>query len=203
MKMLVVAMALLTGLLGAAVAEEENLTEMTLRQLGKAADCTDKDSPWRPWCIGTEWSKGKLEAPKGTLVGISVELPTGKTDHQPHKDALTNKVGLVAFAVSGDKVKLIDIKPTAKGEDVMMAKAVANLSAVFKTKAKTAAIEKELTAYIKSLKGTYPTTKGTSGLTWKGANVGQLRKVGKFWVAIELSPKGDAMWVSILTDAYQ
>ena len=197
MKKLVLVLALLAPTV--AIADD---TDTNLAALAKAAKCTDATSPWRPWCIATEWSKGKPEMPKGTLLGLTIELGDKLTDATA-KSALSNKVSLSALSVTGDKVKLTSITPSDPGEEKMIAEAAFNLSAVFKGKSKTAAVNKDLAGFIKGKKGEYASTKGATGVTWKGANTSELRRVGNFWVLIEHPLKGGGIWATILTDAWQ
>lgn len=198
MKKLMLATAMAATLFGNAIAKDDPTTT-TLAQLAKAANCTATASPWRPWCIATEWSTGKAELPKGTLVGLTVEL----ADKADFKTALSDKVTMVALAITGDKAKLVDIKPTEKGEDVMIAKAVMAVAVVFKGKAPKATLPKDLAGYIKGRKGEYKMTKGATEISWAGASAAQLRKVGAYWVVIEKPAKGNGIFATILTDAWE
>jgi len=193
--LIVMVVSMLGG--GRAIAKDD--PSAPLGELSKAASCADKASPWRPWCIATEWKRGKAVLPKRTLVGITVEL----VDGADVKDALSNKVTLVALAIEGTRAKLVDIKPTEKGEDVLVAKAVAAVAMVFKGKAKTAVLPPDLAGYIKSRKASYKMTKGKMEVSWTGVNRSMLRKVGSFWVVLEWPTKGNGVWVTVLTDAWK
>jgi hypothetical protein len=179
---------------------KDDPTASALARLRTAAKCEDKASPWRPWCIAADWSKGTAELPKGTLVGLTIQLEDGADA----KQALSDRVSFVALAVGKDgKVKLTDIKPTAKGEDVMIAEVVMSAAAVFKGKAKTAQVPKDLAGYIKGLQGTYKAEKNAIEWTWQGQSAAKLRKVGAFWVVIETPAKGNGIFATILTDAWE
>src|SRR4051812_44203173 len=79
---------------------DDALTTKQLAALHDAAKCADKTSPFRPWCIAADFDKATAaDLPKGkTLVGIAVELETGKDA----KDALTNKVTPAALTIGND-----------------------------------------------------------------------------------------------------
>jgi hypothetical protein len=198
MKKLIAIVVVATISLGTAIAKDDPATP-ALALLGKAANCTDKASPWRPWCIALDWGTGKVEQPKGTLIGLTVELE----DNTDFKAALSSKVTMVALAITGDKAKLVDIKPTEKGEDVTIGKAVAAVAMVFKGKDKTAILPKDLAGYIATRTGDYKMTKGVTELSWQGKSTARLRKVGAFWVMIERPAAGNGIWVTILTDAWK
>ena len=178
---------------------------LVTRQLGElrsAAKCQDRASPWRPWCIATQWATGAAGVlPAGkVLVGMTVALEQGK----PASDALSGQVTFVALAVGKDgKVKLTDVKPTNADEDKAVAEAILATSAVFKGRAATAKLPKELAGYVRTLQGSYAATKKDNAWTWTGASASQLRKVGKFWVVIEVPAAHNGVWATILTDAWE
>jgi hypothetical protein len=198
------ALLILTLFSAAALAERAVEPEPTqLEELAKAAQCTDKASPWRPWCIATEFPGGKAAAlPSKNLVGITVELEKGKDAAV----AIRDKVTFVALAVTKSgketKVKLTDVKPENDDEKLAVASAVAAVSIVFKGKATTAKLPKALADYAKGRPGEYVATQAKTGWTWEGANPSELRKVGKFWVLIETAKKGNGIWATVLTDAW-
>jgi hypothetical protein len=182
-----------------AIAKDDPTTS-ALALLKQAARCDDKTSPWRPWCIATEWSNGSNQMPAKTLVGITIELEDGKDV----KQALRDRVSFSALAVGADgKVKLTFITPTAKGEDVMLADALMQVSAVFKGKAKTARLPNSLAGHLGGMKGTYKPEKTKIGWTWQGASAAEIRKVGNFWVVIERPAKGNGIFATVLTDAWE
>src|SRR3954447_4668762 len=137
-------------------------TKAALARLRTAARCEDKASLWRPWCIATDWDKGTPALPRTNLIGLSIEL----AEDNDLRQALSDKVGFVAFAVTDGKATLNTIRPTDKDEEKAVFEAVANLALVFKGKAKTADVSKDLAGYIKGLKGEYPTTKAKGSITW-------------------------------------
>ena len=188
--------------LSVARAEKPDPIAQSLGQLATGAKCSDKASPYRPWCIATEALKtGTAPAlPKKALVGMTVELEDGKDV----ADALTNKVTFVALAIDADgKVKLTDVKPESAAEQKSVGEAVFAAAAVFKGKAKTAKLPAELSGYVKTLKGAYATKKVGNAWTWKGKAESQLRKVGAFWVILERPDAGNGLWATILTDAWE
>jgi hypothetical protein len=179
-----------------------DVTTSRLAALKTAARCDDKASPWRPWCVAADFETGTAaELPKGkVLVGMTVELEEGKDAAA----ALSGKVSLTALAIDADgKVKVTMVKPENKQEEQAVAEAVFNTASVFKGKAATAKLPKELADYFKTLKGAYAATKSGSQWTWTGASAGKLRKVGSFWVAIEVPKANNGIFATILTDAWQ
>jgi len=191
------------GLAANVAADRVDPRTSTLWQLQSAAKCDDKTSPWRPWCYAGEvLSKGTFEElPKPrVLVGLTVELAYGKDVAA----ALRDKVTLAALAIDADgKVKLTSITPSSPDEKKQMAEAVANLTMVFKGKAKAAKLPGDLVTYLKTLKPAYTPTKSSNGWTWKGASDAMLRKVGPVWVVIEEPKKRDGLFATILTDAWE
>jgi len=177
-----------------------DVTSDELSALGTAAKCSDKASVFRPWCIATGFDKGTADLPKGkVLVGLTVALEKGKEEA-----ALTDKVTFVALAVDADgKVKLTDVKPTSADEQKTVGEAVANLALLFKDKAKTAKLPKDLADYVKTLKGSYATTKTDKEVTWTGAAPSRMRKVGAYWVIVETPKDGKGIFATILTDAWE
>src|SRR5690242_17050238 len=124
-------LGVLACMLLAAQVRADPLVTRQLGELRTAASCQDKASPWRPWCIATEWATGSAGAlPAGkVLVGMTIELEQGKSV----RDALSNKVTFVALAIGKDgKVKLTDVKPTNADEEKSVAEAIFAASAVFK-----------------------------------------------------------------------
>jgi hypothetical protein len=168
-----------------------------LAALKVAAKCSDKASVWRPWCIAADFETGTAAAlPRGkVLVGMTIRLLKGK-----EVDALTNGVTFTALAVAADgKVKLAQVVPSNKDEEKMTAEALFNAAAVFKGKAKKAKLHKDLVSFLKSMKGEYATTKAGKEWTWPGPAGSKLRKVGAFWVAIEVPEQKDGVMATILT----
>jgi len=155
---------------------------VALTSLALVAKCTEKATPWRPWCFVVDFPQGSAkELPKKSLVGMTVELETGKDV----KDALSNKVTFVALAIDSDgKVKLTDVKPTSDAERKTVGEAVAAVTLVFKGKAKTAKLPKELSSFVKTLEGKYETKATRGSIIWTGANPSELHKVGDFYAVI-------------------
>jgi hypothetical protein len=183
-------------------AADTDLVTKQLAALGDAASCKDAASPFRPWCIAADFANGKLaDLPKGkTLVGITVELEVGKDA----KAALTDKV-IPAALVIDDKgmVKITDITPSNDGEKTMLGEAVFNLSTVFKHKARTAKLPKDLASYVKTMKAKYKPSKSPTEWTWTGESAARLRRVGDFWVSVETPTEKNGIWVSVFTDKWE
>ncbi|MDQ3369521.1 MAG: hypothetical protein M3680_29180 [Myxococcota bacterium] len=175
---------------------------VALGELRTAAKCEDKASVWRPWCTAAAYETGTAGAlPRGkVLVGMTIELEQGKSA----ADALTTKVTFVALAISKDgKVKLTDVKPTSDAERRSVAEAVAATTLVFKGTAKAAKLPADLAAHFATLRGTYPAKRSGKAWAWTGASASQLRKVGAFWVAIEIPKANNGVFATVLTDAWE
>lgn len=189
-------------------------TAMLLGELSTAARCTEKASPFRPWCVAADgWATGtaaKLPVGK-VLVGITIRRTVGAAG--PWDLAADPSIGLAALVVRRDgpalELRITDIKPTQDDEQPQIAEALFNVSAVLKGKGSTAKLSKHLGAYLKSLgkKSGHFATKGATGWTWsagKDMPTGELRKVGKFWVAIETPTTGaDGRFITILTEKWK
>lgn len=197
------AVLLVPTLAGADRAEPQiDLTTDRLDALRVAAKCDDKASPFRPWCIAAAFSTGTAAAlPKGkVLVGMTIELEVGKDA----STALTQSVSFTALAVGKDgKVKLTMVKPENDDENKAVAESVFNAAAVFKGKAKSAKLPKALADYFKTLKGQYATKKAGSDWLWAGASAARMRKVGAFWVVIEVPKANNGIFATILTEAWE
>jgi hypothetical protein len=179
---------------------QAELIRDALADLRTAAGCKDKKSPWRPLCIATDWSNGSAsELPKGhILVGLTIQLLRSKPD-----DPMGN-LTFVALAIGNDgKVKLTDVKPTNPDEEKAVAEAVFNVSSFFKGKSTTAKLPSDMAAYVKTLTGTYTARKQDNAWAWRGASDSQMRKVGKFWVVLEVPDARNGVFATILTDAWQ
>ena len=187
-----------------AVAKEakNDIATDQLSALRTAAKCDDKASLWRPWCIAADFGTGTAAAlPKGkVLVGLTIDLRIG----QDAVTALRTNVSFTTLAVGKDgKVKLTAVKPQTDDEAKELAEAVANASAVFKGMSKSAKMPKTLGDYFKTLKGSYSVKKAGKQWTWAGASASRMRKVGAFWVVIEVPEANDGIFATILTDAWE
>ena len=205
MRIPVLASVALAAVLSASPVQAKKMMDplfVALGNLATAAQCDNKASPWRPWCIAaTGWTDGTAaDLPAGkVLVGMTIEVENGKD----LKQALSDAVSLTAFAIGKDgTVKVTTVKPTSDAESKSVGEAVFNLAAVFKDKAKVAKLPKDLASYVAGLKGAYPATKGATEWSWKGASAGRARKVGPWWVVIESPDAQNGFFVTILTDAW-
>jgi hypothetical protein len=188
-------------------------TMLILGDLAVAAKCDDPKSLQRPWCIAaTGWAGGtaaKLPVGK-VLLGFTVERKASATGAWDLNG--DPSIHLVALAVRRDgaalELRLTAITPSNDEEKTMMAEAIIGLAGVFK-KGGAAKVPKDLATYARSLgkKSGFFATKGTKGWTWSGGNdmpTGELRKVGKYWVAIETPTTGeDGRFITILTDKWK
>ena len=191
----------------ATAAHADDATDRVARLLGKlhaGANCDDKASPLRPWCIAADgWAKGKSAAlPKASvLVGITVTLTEGDVVETELREKVT--LSALAFKTDGAHtyVKLASITPSNDDENLQVMKAVGGVSMVLKGKAKKAALPKDLADYVASLPAaaSHELTKTSTGWSWTGDQVAaELRQVGDAWVVIE--PSGNGMYVTVLTD---
>ena len=183
-------------------AADTDIVAKQLAALGEAASCKDAASPFRPWCIVADFATGKAaDLPKGKkLVGITIELAVGADT----KQALTDKVSPSVLVIDdAGMAKLSRIKGSNDSEKTMLGEAVASLSALFKHKSTTAKLPADLTSYVKTLKAKYPTKKTANEWTWAGESAGRLRKVGDFWVAIEIPSTNEGIFASVFTEAWQ
>jgi hypothetical protein len=189
------------ALAGPASADTDVVTKQ-LTALSDAARCKDAASPFRPWCIVADFATGKAaDLPKGKkLVGITIELAADADV----KQALTDKVSPSVLVIDdAGMAKLSRIKGSNASENTMLGEAVASLATVFKHKAATAKLPADLTSYVKTLKAKYPTKKTAAEWTWTGESTARLRKVGDFWVAIEIPSDNKGIFASVFTDAWQ
>ena len=173
-----------------------------LNALRVAAKCGDAASVWRHWCIATDFETGTAaELPKGkVLIGMTIQLQEGADAAK----ALFDRVGLVALAVDLEgKVRLTDVKPTSAAEERSTVEAMSNAAAVFKGAAKSAKLPNDLGDYLKTLKGVYEPSKSGARWTWIGQTAARMCKVGEFWVVIEVPRAKDAIFATILTDAWE
>ncbi len=189
-------------------------TAVLLGDLSTAARCNEKASPFRPWCIAADgWASGTVVKPPvgKVLVGITIRRTTAAT--APWDLAADPTIGLAALVVRRDgpavELRLADINPTKDDEKPQIADALANVSTVLKGKGSTVKVPPPLAAYLKSLskKSGHVATKGATGWTWsagKDMPLGELRKVGKFWVVIETPTAGaEGRFITVLTEKWK
>jgi hypothetical protein len=177
-----------------------------LAALATAAKCEDPASPERVWCIAADgWAaaaSATLPAGAATLAGLTVELVDGKSVDQ----ALSDAVSVSALALKQDgatqRAKLTNVVPSNEDEKMMMFEAVASLAILYKGKADVAELPKDLAEYFASLAdgAEYEVTAAGIGWTWSGTSTAELRKVGDYWVVIEVPEAKNGRWVSIFTD---
>jgi hypothetical protein len=178
-----------------------------LKKLHDAA-CSSPASPHRLWCL----ADGYATAPAGELPGgekAVVGLSIGLSEDFPAEQSLSNNVSLSALGISGGgsrKAWISSIKPNTPGEQKDVGEAVFNVAAVLKDKAAPASLAPTLFNYVRSLPGKakYPLARGKKGWVIQGPAAADVRRVGAYWVAVELPAarpiKG--VYLSIFTDKY-
>jgi hypothetical protein len=179
-----------------------DILEDRLTALRKAADCEDKASLWRVWCIAGDFQRGTADGglPSKVLVGYTVRLEDGAN----LKVALRDQVTLAAFVAGPEgKVLLVDIKPSSKSEETEVFEAISQTTIVFKDRAKVAPLPKGLRDYLRTLQGRYHARNVGQEWEWAGMSNGKLRKVGNYWVVIETPKAQNGIFATILTDAWQ
>jgi len=206
--LVVVAVVLASGLVSGRVAradKDADLTRRVLASLHSGAECQNKSSPWRVWCIAADgWAKARpAPLPKGkALVGLTIELIDGGDTVGALRDAVS--LSALAFKVDGKATfaKITQIKPTSRDEEKSVLAAVGGVTMVLKGKARGAKLPADLLAYVGGLgaDATYAVARAPKGWTWKGASVAELRKVGTAWVAIEIPDKHNGLFVTVFTD---
>ncbi len=177
-----------------------------LADLYITADCGKPDSPNRVWCIAANGWAGATAAPlpagSVALPGLVVTLLSGV----PYAEALSKNVFLAGLALhtEGDatKAKVTTIIPSSDDENMMIAEAVMGLATVFKQKADSAPLPKDLLDYLATLAGQaeYPVTAQGPGWVWAGASTTEARKIGDYWVTIEIPEEKNGIWLGIYTD---
>jgi hypothetical protein len=195
----------------AATDEVPGDSEIAVRLLKKlsAAACASPASPHRVWCIADGYASapaGELPGGTSSLVGLSI----GLSDDFPAEQSLTNNVTFSAVGLnrtgSGAMGWISTVRPNSPGEQKDTAEAIAGVSAIFKEKAPSVSLAPTLFNYVRSLggKAKYPVAKGKKGWVIQSPAVSELRRVGAYWVAVELPAarpiKG--VYVSIFTDKY-
>ncbi|HEY4240370.1 MAG TPA: hypothetical protein VGM88_11165 [Kofleriaceae bacterium] len=195
------ALVLATPLVLAAPADDMPLVKTELAQLATQAKCSDAASPWRVWCVATQWDAGvAAPLPKGKkLVGIAVAIETGK-----ETEALKDHVTLAALSVGDDGlVKLTDITPDNPDEAKQILEGVMNVSLVMKGKAAKAKLPPPLADYIRTRTPSYTPERKGNAWVWQGASSARMRKIGAYWVVLEVPDAKNGIWATILTDAWE
>ena len=201
------------GTASSAVATDEvpGDAEIATRLLKKLHDaaCTSETSPHRAWCVADGYATapaGELPGGETALVGLSI----GLSNDFPAAQSLTNNVTLSALGLkragSSTMGWISTIRPNAPGEERDTGEAVAGVAALLKGKAASVSLAGPLFGYVRSLPGKtkYPVVRGKKGWVVQSSAVAEVRRVGAYWVAVELPAarpiKG--IYLSIFTDKY-
>jgi hypothetical protein len=186
-------------------------TEISKRLLAKlhaAALCPSTTSPQRVWCIVDGYATGTAAPlpPRTSLVGLTV----GMSEDFPGEQSLARNVELaaVAFRGAGTGMQgwLTSIHPKTPQEQSDVGEAVLSAGAFFKDKAPSIQLAPTMHAYVKGLPdgAKYNVAKGKQGWIIDSRAVSDVRKVGNYWVAVEVPPARPlrGIYVSIFTDKY-
>jgi hypothetical protein len=188
------------------VAWDPELVAGLLEDLKKEVGCPSATSKHRLWCIAADgWeggAAGELPA-SGLYVGLTLSLADG----EPVGDWLETGVTFSALGVRADggvhKARVAALVPSNQEEAELITPAAESVTAVLRAEAKEVTLPKDLVTYLADLPAAadYEMTRGEKGWTWTGAAATELRRVGDFWVAIEVPPDGPpGILVSIFTD---
>jgi hypothetical protein len=140
------------------------------------------------------------------MVGLTI----GLSEDFPAEQSLARNVELSALAFqtvgTGMQGWLTSIKPKTPQEQTDVGAAVMSAAAFFKDKAPSIALAPTMHAYVKGLPdgAKYPVSKGKQGWIIESRAVSDVRKVGNYWVAVEVPPARPlrGIYVSIFTDKY-
>ncbi len=186
-----------------------DVAKRLLTKLHAGAGCPSTTAPQRVWCIVDGFATGmaaRLPA-KGAMVGLTI----GLSEEFPAEQSLARNVELsaVAFSSAGTTTLqgwLTSIQPKTPQEQTDVGAAVMSAGAFFKEKAPSILLAPTMLAYVKGLPegAKYPVAKGKQGWIIQSRAVAEVRKVGNYWVAVEVPPARPlrGIYVSIFTDQY-
>ncbi len=186
-------------------------TEAILSDLHVAAQCDDRRSPRRHWCVAADgWATGTpAPLPIGkVLVGLTFTREVATIAPIDFAGEDTYRFATLTLRRVGDNVeaKLAGVDPGDDDDKRMLKAAAAKLTAVFQGKTKVARLPRALSEFTKSGadRPGHVITKGASGWTWTAGSATELRKVGKYWVVIETSVSGrDTRFITVLTEQWK
>ncbi len=173
-------------------------------KLLQGADCSNRKSAHKDWCMVADWAKGKAAAVKlGLMVGLSVAIESD-TDVGT---ALTDDVTVVALRIDKDGPQLSASLRDVEGATGVTTRHVdaleADIRARLVSKIHKIKLGKEVKAFTDTLagKGTRALMKGKDAWTWTtGHSTAELRFVGKYWVIVETPDDGSrGRVISLLT----
>lgn len=176
-------------------------TDDAIAKLRAGADCTNKKSAHKDWCMA-DWAKGKAAALKpGLMIGLSVAIEAD-TDVDT---ALSDDVTLVFLQIDKDGPQLSATLKDVEGSPGVTTRhvdtATADVRKRLVSKIHSVKLGKELRAVANGLKGrsTRALTKGATAWTWDtGRSKAEMRQVGKYWVIVE-TPEGDDVAGRVIT----
>ena len=206
--------ALIVGIAAAPSAAKPRLptaTEAILADLHTAAACDQPRSPLRHWCLAADgWATGTPAAlPTGkVLIGVTLTREVASVAPLDVRDEAISRFVTLTLRRNGADVeaKLAGIDPGDDSDRRMLRDATTKLLAVLQGKSKVARLPRDLDAFTKSGadREGHAVTKGPRGWTWTAGSATELRKVGKYWVAIETSISGrDTRFITILTEKWK
>ncbi len=178
-----------------------------LGELGQTASCPSASAPHRVWCIAADgWATGTpADFPAGSRAFVG--LSAGLIEDESIEDGLTGNVFLAVLGVKneGGKVTglITDINPKGLDEQKLVAEAIAELTEVLKGKREVAQLPKPLHEWIQTIPpaANHALIREASGWRLEGRARAEVRKVGDYWVALELPTEGPpGLFVSIFTD---
>lgn len=177
-----------------------------LGQVHDSAGCPSETAPHRVWCIAADgWATGTAaDLPSGSH--LFVGLSAGFIEDESIEDGLTGNVFFAAFGMrnEGKPTGLItDVNPKGVDEQAMVKDAVAEVTEVFKGKQPKARLAKPLHDWISEIPpaANHALIREATGWRLEGRARAELRKVGDYWVALELPTEGPpGLFVSIFTD---
>lgn len=185
------------------------IAKRLMTKLHTAVGCPSTTAPQRVWCIASGFATGTA-APlpaKGAMVGLTI----GLSEDFPAEQSLARNVELSAVAFSSVGTTslqgwLTSIKPKTPQEQADVGAAVMSAGAFFKEKAPSIVLAPTMFAYVKGLPegAKYPVAKGKQGWIIQSRAESDVRKVGNYWVAVEVPPARPlrGIYVSIFTDKY-
>jgi hypothetical protein len=172
----------------------------------KAARCDDESEAKEPWCLAAN-GFAKAERAKlpetGTFVGVTTFVQTKGAS--PATLEKYTHLSSLAFRADGDEVLgwVTEVKPDTPAETTEVERIRDKVFAQFAGKKAKIEAEAGLRGYLDGLpkKAKYKLEKHAHGYKLDGGSYADLRKVGKYWVAVEVPRKDPAgIWLSVFTN---
>lgn len=174
--------------------------------LKKAAGCADESEAIEPWCLaaGGFAKAARAKLPEtGAFLGVTTFVQT-----QNASSATLEKythLSSVAFRADGDEAfgLITEVKASTDSEAPEVKRVVDVLFAQFAGKKKKIEAEAGMRGFLDGLpkKAKYKLEKHANGYNLDGGSSADLRKIGKYWVSIEVPKKDPAgIWLSVFTN---